>query len=57
MKKLNKDENEILESYEKGEWRSLRNKKKQLPKYQKYATETFLMNKKIKIRVSKKMFD
>lgn len=57
MPNLDKDENEILESYEKGEWRSLKSKKKQLSKYQKYATETFLKNKRVNIRISKRVLE
>ena len=54
MSKLDKYEKEIEESFEKDEWRSVKNLKKKKSDYSKYAKNTFLKNKRINIRISEK---
>ena len=52
--KLNKEEREILESVEKGEWKSVENLNEVIKQYQEYAKTTFQKDKRISIRISKK---
>ena len=54
-KEKNKERNyekEILESYEKGEWESLKDFKEKRAEYQEYAAATFRKDKRINIRIS-----
>lgn len=50
--KLDKKEKQILQDYEKGEFRSIRNTKKEKKKYQAYARAALNKTKNINIRVS-----
>ena len=52
--KLNKQEKEILESVERGQWRSVRGVKKQMKRYQDYARATVRKDKRVNIRMSEK---
>lgn len=52
--KLDKEEKEILESYENGEWRSVKNFEKKKLEYQQAAKNTTLKNKRINIRLTEK---
>ncbi len=52
--KLQKDELELLASYEQDEWKSARNVKEQREKYQAYARATFRKGERINIRISEK---
>ncbi|HCT84690.1 MAG TPA: hypothetical protein DF296_05775 [Candidatus Margulisbacteria bacterium] len=54
MKNLNKDENDILQSFEQGALKSVITNKSQLDKFKKAATATLQKNKRINIRVSEK---
>ena len=54
MNKLDKEEKEIVESFEKGEWKSIDNLEEEKSKYAKYAGNTYLKNKRINIRISEK---
>ena len=45
-------EAEILRSFEKGEWKPVKNLKKQLTAYSEAATSTLLKNKRVNIRIS-----
>ncbi|NOR64646.1 MAG: antitoxin [Candidatus Scalindua sp.] len=49
--KLNKEEKEILESYEKGEWVSV-SKPVSIAKYKAAAKATFKKDKRVNIRIS-----
>ena len=51
--KLTAEEQEILDSYNKGEWVS---KNQDLDKYKEAAKETFAKNRRINFRVSEKDF-
>jgi predicted DNA binding CopG/RHH family protein len=53
-KKLDKYEKEILESFEKGEWQEIKNMKKEIKKYTRYAKATIKKDKRINIRISQK---
>ena len=54
MKKtgLDKEEKEILDSIEKGEWVSVDNLKNEIKRYAKYAKNTLKKDKRISIRIS-----
>lgn len=50
--KLGKEEREILNSYEKGEWESTPNIEEEIAFYTEVAKNTFKKDKRINIRVS-----
>ncbi|MBN1224299.1 MAG: antitoxin [Candidatus Aminicenantes bacterium] len=52
--KTNKDEKEILDSVERGEWRTIPDLEKESDRYQKYARSAFRKDKRINIRISEK---
>lgn len=52
MAKLSTKEKDILKSVEAGEWRSIRNKKKDSERYQAYARETFRKDRRVNIRLA-----
>jgi len=51
--KLDKDEQELLSSLEKGEWKPVKNMKALIDKYAEYAKNTLKKNQRISIRMSK----
>jgi predicted DNA binding CopG/RHH family protein len=55
--KLDKDEQEILESFERGEWKSVQNVKAEIKKHQEYARRTLKKDKRINIRLSSKVLE
>lgn len=56
MKKklFDEEEKDILESYERGEWRPLKNPKREIKKLREYARNTLQKDKRINIRMSSK---
>ena len=52
--KLSKEEKDLLESVEKGEWKTIPNIKKEAERFQEYAKATFRKDKRINIRISEK---
>jgi len=52
--KMSKEEKAILESVEKGEWKSIRGTKGIIKKYQEYARATFRKDKRVNIRISER---
>ena len=52
--KLQKDELELLASYEAEEWKSVKKLKEQKDQYQTYARATFRKDKRVNIRISEK---
>ena len=50
--KLNKEEKDILDSYERGEWRSVKNLKGEIRKHKEYARQTLRKDKRVNIRIS-----
>jgi predicted DNA binding CopG/RHH family protein len=52
--KLSKQENEIIESVERGDWHSVRGVKKQIKLYREYAKATVRKDKRVNIRMSEK---
>jgi predicted DNA binding CopG/RHH family protein len=59
MKKtiLDEEEKDILVSYERGEWRSVKNPKQEIKKLRDYARNTLQKDKRINIRMSSKDLD
>ena len=55
MKYLDKEEKELMESYKKGEWRSVKRKDKK--KYEQAAKESLAKNKRINIRLTSKDYN
>ncbi len=54
MLKLNKEEKEILKSFERGEWKPVKNMKQELKKYAEYARATIQKDQRINIRMTSK---
>ena len=52
--KLSKEEKELLDSVERGEWRTIPNFKKKAKQYQEHARATFRKDKRVNIRISEK---
>ena len=50
--KLDKEEKELLESYERGEWKSVKNLKEEIKKHREYARQTLKKDKRVNIRIS-----
>jgi predicted DNA binding CopG/RHH family protein len=55
--KLDKEEKELLESYERGEWKSVNNLKEEIEKHRGYARQTLKKDKRINIRISSMVLD
>ena len=52
--KLSKEEKELLDSVERGEWKTIPNFKEETKRYQDYAKATFRKDKRVNIRLSKR---
>ena len=54
MKKLYLDaeEQDLMESIERGEWKSVKNLKSEIKKHQEYARNTLKKDKRVNIRIS-----
>jgi predicted DNA binding CopG/RHH family protein len=52
--KLDADEREILDSVERGEWRSVGRAKRERSRYTRYARATFRKDRRVNIRISSK---
>ena len=55
--KLDKEEKELLDSYERGEWKSVRNLKEEIEKHRGYARQTLKKDKRVNIRISSMVLD
>lgn len=54
MSRLKKDEKQLLDSVESGEWRSVPDRETEISRYQEYAAATFKKDRRINIRISSK---
>jgi len=54
---LDDEEKDILESYDRGEWRPGKNRKQEIKKLKEYARNTLQKDKRINIRMSSKDLD
>ena len=52
--KLDENEKQILDSVERGEWRSMKSAKRDRSRYTRYATATFRKDRRLNIRISSK---
>ena len=52
--RLNKEEKELLESVERGEWKTIPNFEEEAKRYQEYARATFRKDKRVNIQISEK---
>ena len=52
MKVDRKFEDEVARSFEKGEWKPVKNLKKEMERFREAATETLLKNRRVNIRIS-----
>ena len=52
--KLDAEEKDVLESFERGEWRSVRNLKREKRQAARYARATFRKDRRVNIRISSK---
>lgn len=59
MKKiaLDSEEKKIVESYDRGEWRTVRDPKQEIKRLREYARNTLQKDKRINIRMSSKDLD
>jgi len=55
--KLDKEERDILDSFERGEWRSVKNLKQEIQKHQEYARQTLKKDKRVNIRIPSRDLD
>lgn len=52
--KIDKDEKELLESVERGEWKPVRGRARERSRYEKVARATFRKDRRLNIRLSSK---
>ena len=52
--KLDREEREILESFERGEWKPVKAAKREQSRYVRYAKATFRKDRRVNIRISTK---
>jgi predicted DNA binding CopG/RHH family protein len=52
--KLDTEEKNLLESFERGEWRSVKGGKRDKTRYARYARATFRKDRRLNIRISSK---
>ncbi|HLG18493.1 MAG TPA: CopG family antitoxin [Bdellovibrionota bacterium] len=57
MKHPNIEEKEILDSYDRDEWRSVRSLRREKSKYQKYARATLAKDKRVNIRIPSQVLE
>ena len=54
MNKLDKEEKELLNSFEKGEWKSVKNILRRKSELKEYARATIRKDKRVNIRISER---
>jgi len=54
---LDKEEQEILDSYERGEWKQTANIKEEIEKHRVFAQKTLKKDKRVNIRLSSKVLE
>lgn len=55
--KLDKEEQDILDSFEKGEWVRVENPEEEIRRHQQYARNTMKKDKRVNIRISSKVLE
>lgn len=51
---LSKEEQEIQDSFERGEWKPVKHPKRELARHQRYARDTLRKDRRVNIRISSK---
>ena len=54
---LDDEERDLIESVERGEWKSVNNVKQEIKKHQEYARNTLRKDKRVNIRISSRDFE
>jgi len=54
---LDKEEKELLDSFERGEWKSVPNVRAEIEKHRKYAQKTLKKDKRVNIRIPSKVLE
>ncbi len=54
MVNLDKEEKDLLDSFERGEWKSVKNLKGEIKRHQEYARNTLKKDRRVNIRISSK---
>jgi len=52
--KLDKEEQDILDSFERGEWKPVANRRQEIARHGAYARNTLAKNRRVNIRISSK---
>ncbi|OGV68312.1 MAG: hypothetical protein A2283_13445 [Lentisphaerae bacterium RIFOXYA12_FULL_48_11] len=52
--KLDKEEQDILDSFERGEWKPAANRRQEIARHVTYAKNTLAKNRRVNIRISSK---
>ena len=52
--KLDKEEQDILDSFERGEWKPVANRKREIERHVRYARNTIAKDRRVNIRISSK---
>ncbi len=52
--KLDQEEQDILDSFERGEWRPADNREREIARHMQYAKNTLAKDKRVNIRISSK---
>ena len=55
--KLDKEEKDILDSFERGEWKRVKNFEAEVKKHQEYARKTLKKDRRVNIRISTKVLE
>jgi len=55
--KLDKEEQELLDSFEQGEWKPVKNAQREIAKHRRYARNTLRKDRRVNIRISSKDLD
>jgi predicted DNA binding CopG/RHH family protein len=55
--KLDKEEKDFLDSYERGEWKSVKHLREEIEKHRGYARQTLKKDKRVNIRISSMVLD
>ena len=55
--KLDEEEKDILDSFERGEWKQVKKFKTEVKKHQEYARKTLKKDKRVNIRISSKVLE
>jgi predicted DNA binding CopG/RHH family protein len=54
MARLDPEEKDLLDSFERGEWQSIEGRKEAFERYRDYARMTFKKDRRVNIRISRK---